>query len=397
MKKEIIIIADSLGIGGIEKSLVNMLNEFDYDLFNVDLMLYEKSGELIHSLNKNVNLLEERSICKTFAMPIKEVIRNGYINIAYGRIVAKVKSEILSKVKKINEIGYYQVQCTYDLTHKLLGKEKKVYDIAIGYAWPHNYTLYNVDAKIKIGWIHTDYSTIYVDRKRDFKMWSKLDFIISISKECTKAFLDVYPDLKDKVILIENITGPKLILDMSNDEFEINMRKDCFNILSIGRICNAKGFDIAVNALKCINDRGYKDIMWHIIGFGPDEEKVRQLIDENCINSNFILHGKKKNPYPFLKKCDLYVQPSRYEGKAVTVTEAKILGKPIIVSNYKTAKSQVNHMVDGYISNLTVEDLADSIIKLYKDSLLREKFSNTCKSYNYDNNDELNKLYELIY
>ncbi len=388
MKKEVIIVADSLEIGGIERSLINMLDEFDYSNFNVDLMLYDKSGELLSSLNKEVNLVESQEMCKSFSKPIKEVIKNGHLGIAYGRITAKLLSSIISKTKNISETGYYQVQYMYNLTHKFLKKEKKKYDIAIGYAWPHNYILNNVDSKIKIGWIHTDYATIKVNKKSDLKMWSKLDYIIAVSKECANTFLKVYPELKEKMIVIENICGPNLIRSMAKMRLNTNLVKEKFNILSIGRLCNAKGFDIAVKVLRRIHDKGYKNIVWNVIGFGPDKEKIKEIIKENNLEKDFILHGKQINPYPYLKMCDLYVQPSRYEGKSVTVTEAQILAKPIIISNYETAKSQINHMVDGYISNLSVNDLADAIIKLYEDTKLREKFMKKCDSYNFENKDE---------
>ena len=90
------------------------------------------------------------------------------------------------------------------------------------------------------------------------------------------------------------------------------------------------------------------------------------------------------------------MQPSRYEGKAVTVGEAQILGKPVVITNYTTAKSQVRENVDGYICELSVEGIADGIEKLYKDKNLRIKLSNNCKNTDYDNSNELYKLYKLF-
>lgn len=100
-----------------------------------------------------------------------------------------------------------------------------------------------------------------------------------------------------------------------------------------------------------------------MVGYGGDEEIIRKLIEENNFQESFILLGKKFNPYPYMKKCDLYVQPSRYEGKAVTVGEAQILGKPVMITNYTTAKSQVKEDFDGYICDSTIEG---AIKKLYK-------------------------------
>lgn len=396
MKKKVIIIADSLEIGGIERSLISMLDNFDYDNYEVDLMLYQKQGELLGELDKRVNLLESQEGCKTFGIPVKSLIKQGRVLFAAGRILANIVTKIISKMKNIEEVGYYQTQLMYKFTHSFLKKENKKYDIAIGYVWPHNYVIEKVDAKVKIGWIHTDYSTISINRKIDKNMWSKLNYIVSISDDCTKAFERVYPEFKNRIILVENIISPKRILNKSKEKIGINIDKKYFNILSIGRICYQKGFDIAVRVLYKIHSEGYKNIKWNIVGFGPDEDKIKDLIKEYKLDDSLILHGKKVNPYPYIAECDLYVQPSRYEGKAVTINEAKILGKPIIITNYETAESQIDNMVDGIITELNVEKIADSIISLYKNSELRISLEENCRNKSYENSKELLKLYRAM-
>ena len=396
MKKKVIIVADGLEIGGIERSLISMLDNFNYDDYEVDLMLYQKKGELLSDLDKRVHLLEAQEGCKTFGVPVKNLIKQGKILFSISRVCANLITKVISNKKKIEEIGYYQTQLMYKFTHVFLKKENKKYDIAIGYVWPHNYVIDKVDAKVKIGWIHTDYSTITVNRKIDKNMWNKLDYIISISENCTKAFEKVYPELGKKIILVENITSPKFILNKSKERIYTNMDKRYFNILSVGRICHQKGFDIAVNVLNKIHSEGYKNIRWNIIGFGPDENKVKDLIKEYKLEESFILYGKKINPYPYIAECDLYVQPSRYEGKAVTINEAKVLGKPIIITNYETAESQIENMVDGIITELSIEKIANSIINLYKNNELRMILGENCKNKSYENSKELLKLYEVM-
>lgn len=396
MKKRVLIVADSLEIGGIERSLISMLNNFNYDKYDIDLMLYQKTGELLDHLDSRVNLINQQDGCKTFGVPIKDLLIKGKLKMAIGRVLAKVISVIISKVKCIDEMGYYQVQLMYRYTHPFLNKHDKKYDIAIGYVWPHNYIIDKVDANAKIGWIHTDYSTIKIDRKIDEKMWSKLDKIISISEDCSKAFIKYYPELEDKLCLVENITASEFIKNSSNKEVTNVFSEENFNILSIGRICYQKGFDFAVEALSELHNRGYRNIKWYIIGFGPDKEKIEELIKKYKLEDSFVLLGKKSNPYPFLKDCDLYVQPSRYEGKAVTIAEAKILEKPIIITNYETARSQINHKYDGYITELSVEGITNSIIELYSNEKLRNKLEINCLNMIHENVKELDKLYEIM-
>ena len=228
-------------------------------------------------------------------------------------------------------------------------------------------------------------------------MWNKFDYIISISEDVTKAFLAKYPTLKNKIVLVENITSPKFIQDMSNEKQEEIVENDeYFNIVSVGRFSHAKGFDNAIKALKKLHEKSLTDIKWYVVGYGVDEDLLKSLIKENSLEESFILLGKKINPYPYMKVADLYVQPSRYEGKAVTVSEAQILGKPVIITNYSTANSQVKNRIDGYICDLSVEGIVEGIEKLYKDKELRQVLVNNCKNTDYANSQELEKLYEII-
>lgn len=228
-------------------------------------------------------------------------------------------------------------------------------------------------------------------------MWNKFDYIASISDECTKAFLTVYPSLKDKILQIENITSPKFIQKMAEDTVSFNKQSNsAFNILSVGRLSYAKGFDVAIKALKALHNKGLNNIKWYVIGYGSDESNLKELIKEQQLEDSFILLGKQTNPYPYMKLCDLYVQPSRYEGKAVTVTEAKILEKPILITNYPTAASQLDDGIEGIICDSSVEGLVEGIENLYRDDELRKTLINNLRDRDYSNNAELNKLYKII-
>ena len=122
---------------------------------------------------------------------------------------------------------------------------------------------------------------------------------------------------------------------------------------------------------------------------------IRKLIRENNLEESFILLGKKINPYPYIKVGDIYVQPSRYEGKAVTVGEAQILGKPVLITNYPTAKSQVRDKYDGVICELSIEGIANGIEDLFNNIDKLKLLEDNCKNSDYSNSYELEKLYSL--
>ncbi|MDZ5044064.1 glycosyltransferase [Clostridium perfringens] len=394
--KKVLIGSFDMEVGGVERSLISMLDNFDYDNHEVDLMLYSHTGDFMPLLNNKVNLLKEDRKYSTFRKSIVETFKQGNILLGSSRILARIFANLKGKINKTNEYGVYQMQLMWKYALPFLPKIEKEYDVAISYLWPHYFIAENVKARKKIAWIHTDYSTIETDVNLDLKMWDKFDHIIAVSEECKNAFLTKYPILKEKIKVIENITSPDFIKKMAKENIECIEEDNSFKVLSVARLSHAKGIDRAVKALKILHERGLTNIKWYVVGYGGDEEIIRKLIEENNFQESFILLGKKVNPYPYMKRCDLYVQPSRYEGKAVTVGEAQILGKPVMITNYTTAKSQVKEDFDGYICDSTIEGIADGIEKLFEDKAFRDKLAYNCKKSDYRNSNELNKLYDLI-
>ena len=394
--KKVLITSFDMGIGGVERSLVNMLDNFDYNNYSVDLMLYRHQGEFLDMISDKVNLLDEKEGYNSFGEPLDKVIKDGKYALASARIKAKLMATSTKLTKKVDEIGYYQDQLANKYSNKYLDNMETEYDVAISYVWPHDMVAYKVKADKKIAWIHTDYSTIYVDRRIDLQLWNKFDYIVSISQECTDAFVKIYPSLKEKIILVENIRAPKFINKMANEECEDMLDSDDIKLLTVGRLCYPKAIDNAIKAMKVLRDKDVNNVKWYVVGYGPDEAILKELIKENKLEDRFFLLGKKTNPYPYMKKCDIYIQPSRYEGKAVTVLEAQMLGKPVLITNYPTAKSQLRHNVDGYITDLSVDGIVKGIEKLINDVNLRHKLEKNTKEFDYSNVEELEKLYEII-
>ena len=394
---KVLISSFDMEVGGVERSLISMLNNFDYENNNIDLMLYKHKGDFMKLLPKRPNLLPEVDAYTSFRKSIAQLFKERKFKLAIARGKAKLEANKIANENNFLDSGYIQMQLMWKYSLPYLPKLDKEYDVSISYLWPHYFVSEKVKAKRKIAWIHTDYSTIATDIDMDLKMWNKFDYIMAVSEECKNAFLKKYSSLKGKVKVMENITSPEFIRKMAEEDIEENIKEDdSFKLVSVARFSHAKGIDNAVKALKLLHDRGLTDIKWYVVGYGGDEEIIRKLIKENNLEESFILLGKKINPYPYMKACDLYVQPSRYEGKAVTVGEAQILGRPVIITNYTTAKSQVRENIDGYICELSIEGIANGIEKLYKDKNLRTQLSDNCKKTNYSNSNELNNLYSIF-
>lgn len=194
--------------------------------------------------------------------------------------------------------------------------------------------------------------------------------------------------------------------DIHNDNHNDNDNNNSsiINLLSVGRFCEAKNYDNVPDICQRINmmfneneDENEKfSIRWYIIGWGGDEELIRRKIEEAGMQEHVIILGKKSNPYPYIKACDIYVQPSRYEGKSVTVREAQMLCKPVVVTNYPTAKSQIQDGIDGKIVPMDNEGCAEGLAEFIMNTELQKQITEYLRSHDYGNMGEVDKLYKLI-
>ena len=398
MKKKILIVSHALELGGAERSLIGLLESIDTSQYCVDLFLLRHEGELLANIPQYVNLLPEVPEYTVLARPMKQVLKEGHILLTFARLIGKIKASYADKKNNYTESGV-ALEYSHKYTYKLMPKieEGIKYDLAISFLTPHYIVANKVSAKKKIAWIHTDYSKVQIDVSSERTMWNMYDNIISISESVGDSFIKIFPELKEKVVLIENILPEKFIKFQTN-EFSVleEMPEGCIRLLSIGRYCFQKNFDSIPEICKKIVELGC-NIKWYIIGFGPDEGLIRKRISDFGMLDRVILLGKKENPYPYIKACDIYVQPSRYEGKSVTVREAQMLGKPVIITNYKTSSSQLEDGVDGIIVSMDNDRCAEEVAKVIRNQNIQEKIVKNVGKKDYSNSNEVYKLYALIY
>lgn len=396
MKKRIFISMHYLELGGAEAALIGMLQAMDYDRYDVDLFLHSHQGEMMQFIPKEVNLLAEIKEYSMIEKPMLEVLGRGCFRVVQARLKAKWQFQRHLKRKGLKEsaasfqyVGNAVTPILPSLVY--LGE----YDLAISFLNPHNIVRDKVKAKKKVCWIHTDYTRIDVNAELELPVWASYDQVISISPDVTRTFLQVFPSLEGKIVEMENILSAKFIRKRA-EEFDasVELVGDGVKLLSVGRFCEAKNYDNVPYICRHIRELGI-NLRWFLIGYG-DDSLIRQRIHETGMEDYVIILGKRSNPYPYIKVCDMYVQPSRYEGKSVTVREAQILCKPVVVTDYPTAKSQITHGVDGVIVPLDNESCAKGIVDFVQNRLLRYQIVDYLQRHDYGNEGEIQKLYDLI-
>ena len=383
-------------IGGAERALVGILENIDTSLYEVDLFLMRHEGELLKLIPENINLLPSIPEYTVLGRPIKDTLKEGHFLLSAARLYGKYKAKVFDKRNHLSESAV-AIEYSHKYTKKFMPDIQKgiQYDLAISFLTPHYFVTEKVDARRKIAWIHTDYSTVQIDVNSELKMWQMYDYIASISKDVTKSFLKIFPSLKNKIVLIENILPKALIEKQAKEKIPNVFSKDKINLLSIGRFSFQKNFDNIPDICRRIVEKNI-NVMWYIIGYGADEALIRKKIRESGMQKHVIILGKKDNPYPYIKKCDIYIQPSRYEGKCVAVREAQMLRKPVIITNYPTAPSQVRDGYDGIIVPMDNEGCAEKMCRTIQNTALLKVLSYNCSINDYSNINELGKIYRIM-
>ena len=396
MKPSILIFSQAMELGGVERSLLGLLDSIDYDRYDVDLFLMRHSGELMPYLNPKAKLLPEIPQYASLAVPMASLVKSGQLGVLCRRLQGKLAARRFDRKHPSEKPSVTALTYSHEYTLRSMPPiSGKTYDLAISFLTPHYFARDRVKAKKYAAWIHTDYTALSLDHAAELAMWGRYNGICGVSEQASKGFQAVFPELAGKVQTIENIL-PKELIYKQAEEPQTDMPADgSIVLLSVGRFCDAKNFDNVPDICRRLVENGL-NVKWYVIGYGGDEPLIRQKIDEAGMEDRVIILGKKDNPYPYMRACDLYVQPSRYEGKAVTVREAQLLGKPVVITNYATSGSQLEDVMDGVIVPMDNAGCAAGIAALLRDPARMQRLSENCAKRDYTNSAEVEKIYALM-
>lgn len=392
----LLIVMTSMGSGGAEKSLVSMLNALaDRKDINIDLLIFNPRGLFMNQIPSSCNILyKPKEIFCMSVSPSDSLFRK---NITIMGLAGKLFHGIRKKIGKTKELD--DIQFMWQNWNKFVPQIKKHYDVAISYM--HGVTNYflidKCNATKKFLYIHHEYAELPANHEYDRDYFSKATGVLTVSPKCVESILEIHPGLKGKVHSIENILSSKYIRKLANEY--VPQEYDCGHgktiVLSIGRLIEVKRFDRVIEASEILKKRGIK-FVWFIIGCGQLREKLESIIVEKDLIGTVIFLGERENPYPYIKHCDIFVQTSDNEGKSIVIDEAKILTKPIVVTNYTTVKDVITNNDNGLVVERNSESIANGIEQLIMDNNLKKRFISMLESQDFSNEFELNKLLDLF-
>jgi len=396
--RKVLIIMHDMASGGAQRSLLSFLAEMErfQDQYDLSLLIMKREGLFYGQIPSYVKLVDTPNELTCMQSPIKSKIFWHTCNTR--TLVTKLRWQF-SKLWLTSSENRKKDQAWWSVWRKVIPESSTHYDTAVSYM--HGYTNYYLIDKIhadkKVMWIHTQYSQQGFSVDFDGRYYSKADQIITISETCAESFLALFPELAPKVKVIQNLSSRQLIRRMAKIAGKPNEFASIQGsiLLSIGRMSEEKGFDLALAAARTLKESGCR-FRWFFIGKGPllgELLKQRASLDlEDCIE--FL--GEQSNPYPYLHYADIFVQTSRVEGKSIVLDEAKILCKPIVVTEYETVKDNIADQKHGLIVKIDSSAIAEGIKALLNDKNLCAELTENLADLEDDTSDELQKYLQML-
>lgn len=391
IKKHLLFVIDSLGVGGAEKSLLTFLSVLDDSQFEVDLQLFGYGGQFEQFIPKTVHLLPTLP----YTRYLQESLWKQVLSVSPLKTCNRILFSWAIRKKGLWHIDRARLYWKY---FSRFFETTKEYDVAIAYAQnlPTLYVADKVRASKKLAWVNVDYISEGQNLHFYKPYYNRIDNIVAVSQSARESFIKAYPDFQPKMTVIMDMVDGKVIEQMSMAECSIKIEKDVPSLLTMARLNKpSKGYDMALDACRILRDRGM-EFRWYALGEGPYRSEMEQYIKEHHLDDTFILLGALPNPYPILRQCTLYVQTSRHEGFGLSIAEARILNKPVVTTEFDAVYAQMVPGENGLVVPQNPEAVADAIERLLNDSALYQHIVDYQMHEKKSNTEEIQKFYQLI-
>lgn len=369
-----------LNIGGTEKSLLNLLH-FLPSNYRITILVLNKQGGFLTEIPSTVTIqeIENSNIINNFLQQspitnIKKFIEKGNIKKAFLGIFNYIRWKISG------DFTY-----NFKTIESSISDIKHQYDISIAYAGPHDFISYYISHKIvtkkRIQWIHFDISKIGFNKVTTRNLYKNFNEIKVVSDSVKHQFLKVLPELRDKVTVQYNLISAPSIIKQSEERNVFVDDYKGIRIVTVGRLTKEKGHELFIPVLRKLVDEGY-NLRWYVVGDGGCIDHLKSVVSVLNLENHMFFVGSTLNPYTYMSQCDIYLQPSFYEGHCVTILEAKVLNRPIVCTRFSGATEEVENGVTGFVVDINSEGIYNAMKALLDDSKLSSLFSTNLERQN---------------
>ncbi len=385
--KKVIFVINNLEIGGVQKSLLNLLFEI-HNKYDITLLTFFGNAEFEKSLPRDVKLIK---------------LKNAFRQLGFSS--AHIKNKPFLYAERV----FYIVMTklfgrSFAIKLMALGTKKyKGFDVAISfiheasqkslYGGCNEFVLKKIKAKQKLAWLHCDFSLCGANNPQSKKIYSKFDKIVACSEGCRSVFVECLPEFEEKTVSVRNCNDYEQIKNLAGDG--ISYDKEYFNIVTVARLSKEKGIERALEAVsECVN-RGFK-IKYHIVGSGDKETFFKEKAEELGLKNAVEFYGNKQNPYPYIKNADLFLLASYHEAAPMVFDEAACLGVPVLAT--KTTSTHEMLEVSGYgiVCENEQEDLTNKLSEVLSNPSMLNEIRSKLSKQTFDNNNPVAKLQQII-
>lgn len=385
--KKILIVNNNMHIGGVQKALVNLLWNIRCNC-DITLLLFHKGGECLKELPPEIKVITPDS--------------------AY-RYLGLTKYDSVSLYHKLCR-GFYAgitrlFGRKYAIALMALGQKKlKGYDLAISYV--HNagekmfyggcndFVLRHVVAEKKITFLHCDYQLCGANTPENTKQYAGFDVVAACSQGCADSFLQVHPEMAEKVKIVYNCHRYDDILKKAEAAPE-NLPKDRINFVTVARLGKEKGVERALRAIAALGSRKEK-LHYYVIGEGIQKSLLLQIIEEENLKDTVTLCGMLENPYGYLQAADCLLIPSYSEAAPLVIDEAACLGTPVLSTETSSAREMIEETGYGWVCDNSEEALKNALAALLQEPAVLEKVTAYLQQTQMDNEAAISQFVESI-
>ncbi len=360
--KTILFVATSMNVGGVEKALTGVLSALDPEEWDIYLDLIHHEGGFLPAVPQHVktgviaSLNRHSSFCNNPVKGFLKYVKEG--NVLTG--IRLMWHYALAKQRKsLNSFSRYitRGERVHDME----------FDVAVSFHGPSeyldSYVADRVRARRKIGWIHFDVSRCYIKPRSIVESYSRFDRIFIVSEEGKRVFDRMFPTLSGRTEVMPNIVSRRTIERMAEEPDPFVKKNGETHVVTVGRLSDEKGQDLAIEALALLREKGENNIIWHFVGGGPATEKLKELAVRLGVAVQVHFHGVTLNPYSYMRLADIYMQPSRHEGYGITIQEALTFGVPVVSTDTTGGRDQLAGVGNAVLTGFTPEAIADGIVR----------------------------------
>lgn len=386
MKRNILFVVDEKRMGGVSVLFETIISLMDISNYNIDLLVLHNNGEMFKNLPSSINIIYGSSYFEAIDYTMKEIIKKKSLKL------------LLKKIKVVLDMKTGHIENVIKKERKKILTKKYDVEIAFKDGFTALFTAFG-DSKRKIHWLHYEYKKTNPNGKYD-KLFKRIlptfDKIVAVSDNVKKCFNDIY-HLDDKVIVIYNVVNGEKIIELSKEESNVLLDSNELNLVSVGRLHEMKGYDRLIDTIyKLKSDGIFDNVKLRIYGDGPLFESLNQKISDLKLTNDIFLMGSVMNPYKYIKNSDLFILSSIYEPFGLVIVESLTLGVPVLATLNSATDKLISNDYNGLIVENSLDGLYSGLKKIIENKEILKKYKNNLTDYFYDNNEQLNKIKQIL-